>query len=535
MSTVRHRHARQPARPHPDRAVADALRAPGADGRDRHRRHRGRPHPGRRPPGRAGGRRGLRQRAARGAARRRDRRRRALLQGPADRAGDPGLVLAAVPGREDPRDALVARDRMVLGELPPGPVSAPVRRGGPRSSRALGLGLEIVPIRGNVDTRIRKVADGEVDAVVLARAGLARLGRLDEITEVLDPLQMLPAPAQGALACECRVGRCLVEQLLRAPCTTTASPRRWTAERAVLAGLGSPCSAPVGALADIVVRSRRRRARRRAVVTACGGRHRGRRAGACVRHRRDQGRRADRAGPRRRADRRTGRRRTGSPRSPPRAIRMGTEEMTAPSTTAGRVAFVGSGPGDPGLLTVRARDALPPPRSSCPIVGCPRTSSGCWRRRSPCAPSATPPTIRWARGSLVHHRRRGRAELRRGRPRQRRRRPAASDPATVAETWSPRPAPARRWCVWARRPADPPRRSSPRSAPSPRRACPSTSSPGCPPTPPSRPRRGRPGGRAHRGRPHRRRRPSTTPRWPSAPGPAGAAGGGGQLAGAPPR
>jgi hydroxymethylbilane synthase len=115
-----------------------------------------------------------------------------------------GLAIAAVPPREDPRDVLVARAGLTLGELPRG---ATVGTGSPRRAaqlRALGLGLEVVPIRGNVDTRLRKVAAGELDAVVLARAGLARLDRLDEVTEALDPLQMLPAPAQGALAVETR-------------------------------------------------------------------------------------------------------------------------------------------------------------------------------------------------------------------------------------------------------------------------------------------------------------------------------------------
>ena len=163
-----------------------------------------------------------------------------------------GLLLAAVPAREDPRDALVARDRMVLGELPPGAV---VGTGSPRrvaQLAALGLGLEIVPIRGNVDTRIGKVTDGRLDAVVLARAGLARLGRLGEVTEVIDPLQMLPATAQGALACECRVADSDIESLLRGTLHDDAVAAAVTAERAVLAGLGSPCSAAVGALADIV-------------------------------------------------------------------------------------------------------------------------------------------------------------------------------------------------------------------------------------------------------------------------------------------
>jgi hydroxymethylbilane synthase len=105
-----------------------------------------------------------------------------------------GLIVAAVPPREDPRDVLVARDRMVLGELPPGAV---VGTGSPRRTaqlNALGLGLVVTPIRGNVDTRIGKVHGGEIDAVVLARAGLARLGRLGEATEVLDPTRAPPRP-----------------------------------------------------------------------------------------------------------------------------------------------------------------------------------------------------------------------------------------------------------------------------------------------------------------------------------------------------
>jgi len=167
-------------------------------------------------------------------------------------APDPRLVLAAVPPREDPRDALCARDGLTLGELPPG---SRIGTGSPRRAAqldALGLGLEVVPIRGNVDTRLRKVADGEVDAVVLARAGLARLGRLDEITEVIDPLQMLPAPAQGALAVECRADDMDVEHLLRTAADDPAARATATAERALLAALEAGCSAPVGALADVV-------------------------------------------------------------------------------------------------------------------------------------------------------------------------------------------------------------------------------------------------------------------------------------------
>jgi hydroxymethylbilane synthase len=167
-------------------------------------------------------------------------------------APDPRLALAAVPQREDSRDALVARDGLTLGELPPG---STVGTGSPRRAaqlEALGLGLQIVGLRGNVDTRIRKVRDGELDAVVLAKAGLSRLGRLDVITEVLEPIQMLPAPAQGALAVECRVDDFDTEHLLRSIVDDQATRAAVAAERAVLATLEAGCNAPVGALADVV-------------------------------------------------------------------------------------------------------------------------------------------------------------------------------------------------------------------------------------------------------------------------------------------
>ena len=159
-----------------------------------------------------------------------------------------GLTVAATPRREDPRDVVVARDGLTLGELPAG---ARVGTGAPRRMaqiRALGLGLDLVPVRGNVDTRLSRVADGTLDAVVLARAGLARLGRLAEVTEVLDPLQMLPAPGQGALAVECRLDDDLVDALrvLDEPTTRSAV----TAERSLLAALEAGCTAPVGAYAE---------------------------------------------------------------------------------------------------------------------------------------------------------------------------------------------------------------------------------------------------------------------------------------------
>jgi hydroxymethylbilane synthase len=164
-----------------------------------------------------------------------------------------GLTLAAVPAREDPRDALVARDQLTFDRLPAG---ARVGTGSPRRmaqlnawARCLGRDVEIVAIRGNVDTRIGYVTSGELDAVVLAAAGLARLGRSDAVSEFIDTDAVLPAPGQGALAIECAASDpTLAAQLalLDDPVTRAAV----TAERALLAALEAGCSAPVGALAE---------------------------------------------------------------------------------------------------------------------------------------------------------------------------------------------------------------------------------------------------------------------------------------------
>jgi hydroxymethylbilane synthase len=164
---------------------------------------------------------------------------------------DPHVALAAVPRREDPRDAVVARDGLTLGELPAG---ARIGTGSPRRAaqlRALGLGFDVVAIRGNVDTRIRKVFAGDVDAVVLARAGIARLGRLDEVTEVLDPLMMLPAPGQGALAVECRESDLDLAAAVRDAVDDQRTRAAVAAERTVLSRLEAGCSAPVGAMGEI--------------------------------------------------------------------------------------------------------------------------------------------------------------------------------------------------------------------------------------------------------------------------------------------
>jgi hydroxymethylbilane synthase len=162
----------------------------------------------------------------------------------------PGLQVAAFPAREDPRDALVWPGGTSLGALPPG---ARIGTGSPRRAallRATGRHLEIVPVRGNIDTRLRKLADGQVDALVLAMAGLARLGLLDAATTPLDPSLFMPAPAQGVLAVECRTDDALTAAQLR---TLDHAPTRAAAiaERGFLAALGAGCSAPVAALAEV--------------------------------------------------------------------------------------------------------------------------------------------------------------------------------------------------------------------------------------------------------------------------------------------
>jgi hydroxymethylbilane synthase len=185
-----------------------------------------------------------------------------------------GILLAAVPPREDPRDVLVARDGLGLAELPAG---SRVGTGSPRRAaqlRALGFGLEVVAVRGNVDTRLRLVQDGEVDAVVLARAGLARLGRLDAMTEAIDPLQMLPAPGQGALAIECRSphdpGSTEIADLLHV-LDDAATRHVVTAERTLLAVLEAGCSAPVGALGEAADGEHHPELYLRAVVSSADG------------------------------------------------------------------------------------------------------------------------------------------------------------------------------------------------------------------------------------------------------------------------
>jgi hydroxymethylbilane synthase len=164
-----------------------------------------------------------------------------LPTGPAE-----GIALAATPLRDDPRDALCGPSK--LADLRHG---ARVGTGSPRrvaQLKALRPDLDVVPIRGNADTRLGKVSGGELDAVVLAYAGLTRIGRVDDVAEIFDPDQMLPAPGQGSLALECRADRADLLELL-GTLDHQATRAAVTAERTVLAVLEAGCSAPVGAYA----------------------------------------------------------------------------------------------------------------------------------------------------------------------------------------------------------------------------------------------------------------------------------------------
>ena len=161
-----------------------------------------------------------------------------------------GITLAAIPLRDDPRDALVARDGAKLADLPAG---ARIGTGSPRRAAQLAVlrgDVTCVPIRGNAGTRLAKVRDGELDAVVLAYAGLARIGQTDLVSEIFEPDSMVPAPGQGALAVECRAEDVELTELLAA---IDHRPTRAavTAERGLLAALEAGCSAPVGAYAVV--------------------------------------------------------------------------------------------------------------------------------------------------------------------------------------------------------------------------------------------------------------------------------------------
>ena len=266
-------------------------------------------------------------------------------------AEDPRFKIAAIPPREDARDALVARDGLVLGELPVGSV---IGTSSPRRAaqlRALGLGLEIRPLRGNLDTRLNRVSNGDLDGVVVARAGLARIGRLGDVTETLEPVQMLPAPAQGALAVECRAGDTGLVALL-AELDDADTRAAVTAERVLLAELEAGCSAPVGAIAEVVEsidedgRVFEELSLRGCVATldgsdvirasGIGTPERARELGLSVAAELFELGARD------------------------LLVRSWERQMTTRGRKhkPGRITFVGSGPGDPGLLTTRARTVL---------------------------------------------------------------------------------------------------------------------------------------------------------------------------------
>jgi hydroxymethylbilane synthase len=160
----------------------------------------------------------------------------------------PGLVLAAMPKREDPRDALIARPGITLQDLPSGAIvgTSSLRRAA--QIKALRPDLRIEPLRGNIDTRLGRLEAGDFDAIILAAAGLVRMGWADRIHQVLPPEQVVPAIGQGILAIECRSDDTELRQLLQRigdPETESEA----AAERSLLARLGGSCQVPVGGLA----------------------------------------------------------------------------------------------------------------------------------------------------------------------------------------------------------------------------------------------------------------------------------------------
>jgi len=160
----------------------------------------------------------------------------------------PSLAIGCVPKREDPRDVLVSRSGAKFAELPRGS-----RVGTSSLRRKVQLllarpDLEIVPLRGNVDTRLRKCAEGEVDAIVLARAGLVRLGLADRATEVIDAETSIPAIGQGALAVEQRADDVRMQKLL-APLVDAETSMAVAAERGVMQAVSGSCQIPVAAYA----------------------------------------------------------------------------------------------------------------------------------------------------------------------------------------------------------------------------------------------------------------------------------------------
>jgi hydroxymethylbilane synthase len=160
----------------------------------------------------------------------------------------PGLVLPAVLARADPRDALLSSNGRSLGALDAGARVGTTSLRRRSQLRALRPDLVVEDLRGNVETRLRRLREGRFDAIVLAVAGLLRLGLDGAVTEVLDPAVMLPAPGQGAIALECREGDQAVEEAV-APLAHEETARAVAAERALLSELEGGCNVPLGAYA----------------------------------------------------------------------------------------------------------------------------------------------------------------------------------------------------------------------------------------------------------------------------------------------
>lgn len=162
-----------------------------------------------------------------------------------------GLAIGAVPPRIEPRDVLVSRGGQVLDELPAG---SSVGTSSARRRAQLGVlrpELEVVPFRGNVDTRLRKVSSGEVDAAILAGAGIRRLGRQDEVTEWLDPARFLPPPGQGAIAIEVRMDQVFGELAWIGGAEDGPSRTAFDCERAFMQAMEGGCEVPLGGWARV--------------------------------------------------------------------------------------------------------------------------------------------------------------------------------------------------------------------------------------------------------------------------------------------
>jgi hydroxymethylbilane synthase len=165
-----------------------------------------------------------------------------------------GLIVPCTPGREDARDILISKANLKLADLPQEAVigTSSVRR----ASQLLAFrpDYKMVPLRGNVDTRIRKLTDQNLDGVILAAAGVSRLGRISEVSEKIPYKVMLPAPGQGAIAPECRANDKLLLGIL-AQINDREEQVCVTAEREFMAALGGGCQTPVAALAEILMRN----------------------------------------------------------------------------------------------------------------------------------------------------------------------------------------------------------------------------------------------------------------------------------------